>query len=364
MKKIQLLTALLLIATIGYTQSVSLPIDFESTVTTSNFVDFDGGVGTVIPNPQSNGINTSATVGQIVRNGGEIWSGSKFITVSNLDFSTNQVISIKVFTAAPIGTVLKMKLEGNGNATERDAFTTVTNTWETLTWDFTGVPAIFNELVFMFDFGNVGNGSATSTVLIDDIEQLPTGTQVNLPIDFESGIAVSNFVNFDGGTASVIANPQSNGINTSATVGQIVRNGGEVWGGSKILLQNDLDFSMNSKISMNVFTAAPAGTVVKMKLEAMAGLPPVEVDVPTTTSNAWETLTWDFTGTPTEYNDLVLMFDFGNVGNGSATSTFLFDDIKKTGGSPGTQIDLPVTFEDTSVNYTMTDFGKCFYVNR
>jgi hypothetical protein len=356
MRRIHFLMALLLMSFVGYAQSVSLPINFESTVTTSNFVDFDGGTGTVIPNSQSGGINTSATVGQIVRNGGEIWSGSKFIMTSNLDFSTNQAISIKVFTAAPVGTMMKMKLEGGGGFAERDAFTTVTNTWETLTWDFTGVPANFNELVFMFDFGNVGTGGVASTFLIDDIQQIQ-GTQVNLPIDFETGVTKSNFVDFDGGTASIIANPQSSGSNTSAKVGQMVRNGGEIWGGSKIILQNDLDFSSNSTISMDVFTAAPAGTVVKMKLEAMAGLPPVELDAYTTTSNAWETLTWDFTGTPTEYNDIALMFDFGNVGNGAAASTFLFDNIKKVGGALGAQIDLPVTFEDTSVNYAMTDFG-------
>ncbi len=357
MKKIQLLITLLFITSIGYSQSVSLPIDFESGITTANFIDFDGGTGTVIANPQSNGINTSATVAQIVRNGGEPWSGSKLISVSNFDFSVNQVISIKVYTAAPVGTMMKLKLEGGGAAAERNTYTTVTNTWETLSWDFTGVPANFNELVLMFDFGNVGDGSVISTFLIDDIEQTPTGTQINMPIDFESGITTSSFVNFDGGTASVIANPQSNGTNTSATVGQIIRNGGEIWGGSKILLQNDLDFTSNSIISMQVYTAAPAGTVVKMKLEATAGLPPVELDAVTTTSNAWETLTWDFIGTPTEYNDLVLMFDFGNVGDGSVISTFLFDDIKKVGGAVGAQIDLPVTFEDTSVNYNMTDFG-------
>ena len=76
--------SLIFIAAIGYTQS--LPIDFETGITTSNFVDFDGGVGTVITNPQSSGINTSATVGQVVRNGGEVWGGSKISLAANLDF--------------------------------------------------------------------------------------------------------------------------------------------------------------------------------------------------------------------------------------------------------------------------------------
>nr|MCS5663447.1 hypothetical protein [Flavobacteriales bacterium] len=127
--------------------SQSLPIDFENDVTTSDFVDFDGGTATVLANPQSNGINTSATVAQIVRNGGAEWSGSKILLTSNLDFSTLGSISMKVFTTAPVGTTVKFKLEGNGDA-QRDAQTTVSNEWETLTWDFTGEPANFNWLVF------------------------------------------------------------------------------------------------------------------------------------------------------------------------------------------------------------------------
>jgi hypothetical protein len=49
------------------------------------------------------------------------------------------------------------------------------------------------------------------------------------------------------------------------------------------------------------------------------------------------------------------MFDFGNIGNGSENSTFLFDDIKQEFG--GQQIDFPVDFESSIINYTTTDFG-------
>ena len=356
MKNLSLLFTLLLFTAFTYAQS--LPIDFESGVTTASFTDFDGGVGTVISNPQSNGINTSATVAQIVRNGGQTWAGSKLALANNIDFTTNSVLSMKVYTAAPVGTIIRFKLEeAGGSFAERDAVTTVTGAWETLTWDFTGTPSNFKDLVFMFDFGNLGDGSATSTFLFDDIEQGSGGTQVNLPIDFESGVTTSNFTDFDGGIGTVIPNPQPNGINTSATVAQIVRNGGTVWAGSKMLITNNLDFSTHPTISMKVYTAAPAGTIVKFKLETTTGVGPVEKDAITTVSNAWETLTWDFTGTASDYNDLVFMFDFGNTGDGSITSTFLFDDITQTTSTAGSQIDLPVTFESSSVNYTMTDFG-------
>ena len=154
----KLLTAVLLFISFNSIFGQSLPIDFESTITTSDFIDFDGGTATVIDNPQSSGINTSNKVAQIIRDGGQIWAGSKIDLESNLDFTTMNEITMKVFTTAPIGTIVKFKLEGDGSA-ERDVQTTVSNEWENLTWDFTGTPTIYNSIVFMFDFGNVGNGS-------------------------------------------------------------------------------------------------------------------------------------------------------------------------------------------------------------
>jgi len=42
---------LILIFNINLGFSQSLPIDFETSITTSDFQDFDGGVGTVVSNP-------------------------------------------------------------------------------------------------------------------------------------------------------------------------------------------------------------------------------------------------------------------------------------------------------------------------
>lgn len=158
----------------------SLPIDFETNITTSDFTDFDGGTATVMSNPQSSGINTSSKVAQIVRDGGQVWAGSKIDLAANLDFTTMNSISMKVFTSAPVGTTVRVKLEGAGFA-ERDAQTSVSNQWEVLTWDFTGEPSNFNSVVFMFDFGNVGNGSAASTFLFDDVLFGPNTVGVEYP---------------------------------------------------------------------------------------------------------------------------------------------------------------------------------------
>ena len=137
---------LILLFTVSISFGQSLPFDFESTITTSNFTDFDGGVATVLANPESSGINTSATVAQIVRNGGQVWSGSKVVLAGNIDFTTNNTITMKVYTTAPVGTLVKMKVESGAGSEEKDALTTVSGDWETLTWDFTGTPTNFNEI--------------------------------------------------------------------------------------------------------------------------------------------------------------------------------------------------------------------------
>ena len=95
---------------------------------------------------------------------------------------------------------------------------------------------------------------------------------VALPIDFEltddlSQIDSSYFVNFNGGNFSVIVNPYQININTSKWVGRIVRDGGDVWAGSKIQLDENLVFNEYPFISMKVFTYAPIGTIIRLKIE-------------------------------------------------------------------------------------------------
>lgn len=51
-----------------------------------------------------------------------------------------------------------------------------------------------------------------------------------------------------------INNPQSNGINTSAVVGRMVKNAPEVWGGSVITLGTPIDFTLNRVFRMKSFS--------------------------------------------------------------------------------------------------------------
>lgn len=343
----------------GFSQS--LPINFEGDITTSDFSNFDGGTAIVTSNPMLSGINTSSSVARIVRDGGAIWAGSKISLTDNLDFSVLTKITMKVFTTAPVGTIVKFKLEGSGPSVDVNAMTTVSGTWETLEWVFVGTPNNLNEIVFMFDYGNTGDGTNNSTFYFDDIEQVsgPTApVPTSLPIDFETGVVDTDFINYSGATASIVPNPQINSNNPSATVCQVVRDGGEYWAGSKIFIDNTIDLSTEWHISMKIYTTAPIGTRIKLELENVNGR--TNLDYLTTVSGEWEVASWNFHGQANDYDRLQIMFDFGNVGDGTNTSTFLFDDVQQVVGPAipnPIATNFPIDFETSVVTSDFTNFS-------
>ncbi|CAN1561206.1 Secretion system C-terminal sorting domain [Flavobacteriaceae bacterium] len=336
------------------TTDATLPLDFESA--SYAFVDFDGGAATKIANPDKSGINTSNNVGKMVKGAGQPWAGSKIKMASPIDFSTKKILKVKVWSPVA-GKKLLLKFEGAGAAFEKEVVTTVANTWEELTFDYTGVAGVNNlndNMVFIFDLGTVGDGSANSTYYFDDVTQPTTGP--TLPLDFES--ASYAFVDFDGGAATKIANPDKSGINTSNNVGKMVKGAGQPWAGSKIKMASPIDFSTKKILKVKVWSPV-AGKKLLLKFEG-AGTA-FEKEVATTVANTWEELTFDYTGVAGVNNlndNMVFIFDLGTVGDGSANSTYYFDDVTQfTVGSTLKQMSLPVTFDDSTVEYGLIGFG-------
>jgi len=199
--------------------------------------------------------------------------------------------------------------------------------------------------------GGVATTTLTKSITIVD--------PVLLPLTFESPTLNYAFTNFDGGAATVVANPQINGINTSAKVVKIVKSAGQVWGGSFINLSGNIDFSANKVFRMKVWSPR-VGAKVLLKVENAANTAlSYEKETTTTLANAWEDLVFDYNGvnTANTYQHVVIIFDNGTMGNGTANFTFWIDDIRLTNVLPNAQISLPVTFDNAGVNYTVTDFG-------
>jgi len=338
--KISLFFLILLAFTVGNSQS--LPIDFEDDITLQNFIDFDGGTASVIPNPQPSGINTSATVAQLIRDGGTIWSGSKIELTTNLDFTADNSLTMKVFTTAPIGTIVKFKLEGPGNPVERDVPTTVTGEWEEMTWDFTGTPSDLNTLVFMFDFGNVGDGSESSTFLFDDVSQLFGGFQLDLPVTFEANDVNYTMTDFGGNSSTVIIDPTDD---SNRVIQSIKTDAAATWAGTTIGTNGgfatDIPLTLeNSIMSVRVWSPE-AGTPIRLKVEdSNDPTHTCETEIKTTLSEEWEVMRFDFAteapGTAAlefgltngwSYNMASIFFNFGTEGATVGVQTYYFDDV-------------------------------------
>jgi hypothetical protein len=109
----------------------------------------------------------------------------------------------------------------------------------------------------------------------------------------------------------------------------MIKGPGQVWGGSLISLSSPIDFSVNKKFKVKVYSPR-AGAKLLLKVENLtnSGIN-FEREVTITTANAWQELTFDYTAisTTNSYQKLVFIFDLGTQGDASANYTFYFDSV-------------------------------------
>jgi len=275
-------------------------------------------------------------------NGAETWAGTTVGTP--LGFATkipvtatSSKMSLRVYSPVA-GVTIKLKIEDHNvaaNSVETDATTTVANAWETLTFDFknnsSGTPAFnastnYDKASIFFDFGIAGSGKV---FYWDDLKMItPAPATVNIPLDFEAAGLTYNISDFEGGVITVVANPFVGGINTSTKVGKMVKNAGQTYAGSLIVLDGPINFAKKT-FKMKVYSPR-AGAKVLLKVENLTNANiNFEKEVTTTVANAWEELTFDYSAinTANSYQKVVLIFDNGTKGDGTAAYTYYFDDI-------------------------------------
>ena len=320
---------------------LNLPVTFDVPGVNYTVTDFGNSQTTDATDPN----NASNKVKKTLKpNGAETWAGTTigtpagFATAIPMSVGSTQM-TVRVWSPAA-GLKIKLKIEdhNDGNkSVETDVLTTVANGWETLNFDFTnqspGTAAInytynYDKASIFFDFGNAGSGKE---FLWDDVIKLTSNVvnSLGLPLDFESATLNYAWTNFDGGSVTVLNNPQSGGINTSSKVAKMVKNAGQVWGGSYITLDNPIDFSVKKTFKMKVYSPR-VGAKVLLKVENLNnGGISFEKEVTTTVANGWEELTFDYStiNTANTYQKVVLIFDLGTMGDGTANFTWLFDDI-------------------------------------
>lgn len=127
--------------------------------------DFDGASTRIIDNPDISAGNSTSRVVEFKKNIGANGNAGVWWDRNNaVDPSVNNKISLKTWSPET-NIVVRLKLENSANSSEFhevDAQTTLTNTWETLTYDFSNAPAYnYDRLVVFFDHGTT-NANYTS----------------------------------------------------------------------------------------------------------------------------------------------------------------------------------------------------------
>jgi hypothetical protein len=330
----------MLLASFGFLGAADLPLDFETG--TYGITDFDGGALTIIDNPQSSGINTSAKVAQMIKSAGQPWGGS-FITLDNpIDFSTNKLFKMKVYSPR-VGAKVLLKVENLSDGAiffEKEVLTTVANEWEELSFDYSAInPAnSYQKIILIFDNGTAGDGSANFTFLLDDIV-LTEGAvgldQIDLPVDFESDLVDYSLTDFGGNNTVLGADP----VDADNTVAITTKTAGaETWAGTTV--GTDAGFATaipftQSATKMTVKVYSPAvGKQIRLKAEDHTdNTKTVETEATTTMANAWEELVFDFSivapGTnpydpSTNFDKLSIFFDFDVAG---VNDVYYWDDV-------------------------------------
>ncbi|MFD2585936.1 carbohydrate binding domain-containing protein [Croceitalea marina] len=298
--------------------------DFE-TADDSIFNNFGGGVGSIIDNADTS-VNSSAKLGQYVKNAGEVFGGITIALENNIALN-NGTFTIDVNSTSV--RQLLFKLEG---LNQELILPTSGAGWETISYDFTGQSGEVTGITLIMDNGTQGDGTADWTIQFDNIrlcgnessgggnalEACDGGELVN---DFETADD-SIFNNFGGGVGSIIDNADTS-VNSSAKLGQYVKNAGEVFGGITIALEN------NIALNNGTFTIDVNSTSVRQLLFKLEGLNQ-ELILPTSGAG-WETISYDFTGQSGEVTGITLIMDNGTQGDGTADWTIQFDNIRLCG---------------------------------
>ena len=323
---------------------IDLPVTFDANNVNYSVIDFGNSatVDAVDPTNSANKVKKTTKV-----SGAETWAGTTLGGSNPKGFATAIPIkagatkmSVDVYSPAS-GLTVKLKIEDKNDpnkSVETDVKTTKANAWETIVFDFsnqaTGTAALnlsytFNMASIFFDFGNVGTGKVFYWDNVIFGAATPTNV-LGIPLDFESTTLNYAFTDFSGGAATVVTNPNKSGINTSNKVGKMVKGAGDPWAGSYITLDNPIDFSAGKTFKVKIHSPR-VGAKLLLKVENLTdGGIAFEKEMTTTKAGEWEELTFDYSAinTSKSYQKVVLIFDLGTVGDGSANYTFYFDDIK------------------------------------
>ncbi|MEO0469319.1 MAG: T9SS type A sorting domain-containing protein, partial [Bacteroidota bacterium] len=234
----------------------------------------------------------------------------------------------------------------------------------------------YDKASLFFNFGADGMAvGADSVFLWDDVAfvSAPPLDQIDLPVTFEDPNTDYSLTDF-GGNSSFLTTDPNDATNTVAQSTKTL--GAQLWAGTTMGPMSGTGFAnaipftaTETKMTVRVWAPA-AGIPIRLKAEDATD-PTISVETEDTTivGGTWEWLEFDFSnevmGTAAldlnnTYDKASIFFFFGTDGMMAGADTIYLWDEVQFGGIPGpslNQIDMPVTFEDSTVDYSVTDFG-------
>ncbi|MGB5821277.1 MAG: hypothetical protein WBG90_17465, partial [Saonia sp.] len=372
----------------GASNPIVLPITFDDASVNYAFGVFNGTSFEVVENPDLSGANTLASNVGAITNSGNAFEGGSFDLGTPVDFSgDNKTITMKFWSDVALPILLKFE-GGVNDERQNEVIANHGGTgWEDLSFDFAvdatksfidgsqgvGEPFVptgqYATMVIFVD----GPGTTAGTFFIDDVAQESAVMMaLELPISFDIAGVDYAFGTFNGASYEIVDNPDLSGANMEASkVGAITNSGGAFEGGA-FDLGNPVDFSgMDKTIVMKLWANTPVPILLKFE-GGVNGERQNEV-VANHGGTGWEDLSFNFAVDATksfidgsqgvgepfvptgQYATLVLFID----GPGNTAGTFYIDDITQT--TMTTPLALPITFDDTTVDYAFGTFNGASY---
>jgi beta-glucanase (GH16 family) len=340
-------------------------------------------------NPSATAPNTSGTVGKYNRNASEQYD---VLAYSNVDLGNandfvtrKRRIQLDIYTAAPVGTKITLQLENatsalstnypTGRHSIYEAVVTKQNAWQTLEFTYVSSPdpnvGIFgvNQLVFLFN----SNSNSGDTYYFDNLKTgrsgaVPAGNLASTILDYETNNALT-YKSSSGVYGGKVDNPSAVAPNTSANVGKYTRSAADLYDvlfltgpvGDAGLFKEEIDY-----FTLDVYTSAPAGTVIALQLEnsalSLTGNYPTGrnsvYQAKTTKTNAWETVRFYYSSSPDgtlsnfSIDQVVLLFN----PNSSTNHVYYFDNLKTFTTDPNRNVPFTqeTVLEDYQTNQKIT----------
>ncbi len=351
-------------------------ITFEDACPAVTFTEFEGGVASIVDNPEQGTSNPSAKVGQMQKfaaTSGATFGGSTLTLPTPLTVASGSSFTMKVWSQRSVQVLFQPEPQGPGSGIE---ITHGGSGWEELTFSLPGLSGSVTGITLIFDNGTLGAAAADPTnwtFYFDDITLVPPGGGGGggtfSAITFDDAVTTYTLAGFGGAEDSSLQNDPTGGTNQVVQVNRAA--GAETFAGTTVSTEANaavptipLDAS-NTRMTVRVYSPA-AGIPVRLKIEDASnpGVS-VETEATTTAANTWETLSFDFAneaaGTAAfnaaaTYNKVTIFFNFGAAG--APAETYFFDDIDvAAGGGGGGGSFSAITFDDAGTTYTLTGFG-------